>query len=228
MNKKIGSKICLFALSFFFVFILYMTSGAYAYTIPSHYSFFLPGDVRFEPDFMVKPGETFSVTMRGSGGPGGNLGGGFHVHWDSSQAEYVSGTSSSGANIYNGTQGNYGVFECDGPYTVYCTLTLRALANWGQSIRLYYRTWNWVKDIDCGSGTYDYLRTPQEGICSPNCDQFPEDLTTCDTTSVDVLVQGCIRRDSLGLGFGVYGNSMPGGSIARKRFPAGRQYVRTL
>ena len=178
------------------VVFLMLVASAGAYEIPSHYpGYFIPTDFRIQSSYIVKPGENFQVSISGNGPAGWS--GGVHVHWLSSDAEYVSAISSSGTVISPGSYGDYSFVECDGPYGISCTITLNALNDWGENIQIYYRGWNWDKDVNCGDGSYDYMRVPSSGICSSNCKNFPSDVMVCDSYSKAVPIQGCIRKGTL-------------------------------
>ena len=114
--------------------------------------------------------------------------GGVHLHWQDNQADFGSATNCPGMIHYDNAwnpaimQGNE-LVEC-GPEDnavkdeMEVSIVLQALVD---DFILYYRTWDWSKDAHCRGDVFDYHREPLKGICSQNCDLFPDDYINCDT-----------------------------------------------
>jgi len=133
-------------------------------------------------------GDTFIVTLKYSHDKASD--GGVHLHWPDNQADLVSveGCNNDNYIYYNNAwnplimKGNE-LVECgkgDDPMIdgSEIKIELTALVN---DIDLYYRAWDWSKDADCLDERSDHDRAPLSGICSKNCENFPDDLIDCET-----------------------------------------------
>ena len=134
--------------------------------------------------FSVEPenpssGETFVVKLKYTHDKNSN--GAIHIHWPDSQADTITVTGCVDSNT--GVMDNYEFIECgtkSNPMAndLEVTIEFNALAD---NIEFHYRAWDWSKDANCKGALFDYHRDPLGGICSENCDLFPDDTIVCET-----------------------------------------------